>query len=124
MENVGYLLISLAVILGFFWVLELFMLFLIRKNVNWIAILVAGTLFLSLVSFSFTLGFNVKNWKDVSAGITQELNKSVDTIVQKGKESGASEQELTALRQRLDSVVVKVFPGWSLISIFLIVLLN
>jgi uncharacterized protein YybS (DUF2232 family) len=123
-EPIVSFILTFAVLLAFFGVLDFIIMLLIRRNVKWPLIITAGVIYFAVIFFGFFLMVRQTAGQDVTQYITAELNSSLDIIAAQQKKLGASAQEIQDLRINYDLFVIKTFPAWAFISVLFMVFLN
>jgi uncharacterized protein YybS (DUF2232 family) len=123
-ENIWDFIMSFAVLLIFFGVLDLIIVQLIRKNTKWYLIITAGVIYFAVIFFGFFFLSKQSSGQNVTQYVVAELNNNLDVIVAQQKKSGLSEQEIQSLRTNYDLFVIQTFPAWAFISTLFLVFLN
>lgn len=123
-ETIVSFILTFAVLLIFFGVLDFIIMQLIRKNVKWPIIITAGIIYFAVIFFGFFMLVRDSAGQDMTQYITSELNNSLDIIAAQQKKLGASELDVQELRKNYDLFVIKTFPAWAFISVLFMVFLN
>lgn len=123
-ETIVSFILTFAVLLIFFGVLDFIIMLLIRKNVKWPLIITAGIIYFAVIFLGFFFLVRTSGGNDITQYVTSELNNSLDVIAAQQKKLGASEQDVQELRKNYDLFVIKTFPAWAFISTLFMVFLN
>ena len=116
MENLVYFIISFGLMALFFITMALIFLFMLRKNFKWIAVISAGFIY-CLVVFAGMYFFTQKAaGEDLVKYSANEMQKNMDRALDEAGKKGASPQELAFVKSSIETMVIKPFPAWTLIS--------
>ncbi|MCE5299603.1 MAG: YybS family protein [Spirochaetia bacterium] len=116
--------INFAVLLAFFGGLDLLILYLIRKNTNWIKIITAGMLYTAVIFLGLYFAAKYTAGHDIGTYITGEFEAGLQSMVEMQKKAGATDEEIEALRKQYDVLVVRTMPAWGILSALFVVFLN
>jgi uncharacterized protein YybS (DUF2232 family) len=123
MPNIVPLLVQLVILILLFGVLDMLMLFMIRKNNRWIAIITAGMVYLAVIF----LGMYIVNKKyagvDTVDAMASDLRANMDSTLKAAKEQGATDDQLNMLKTQFENLVIRMLPAWwFMIALFLVFL--
>ncbi len=124
LKIIAGLLTELMVLAVFFGILDLIMLFMIKKNYKWITIITAGMAYLAVVFFGVYIGLKEALGHDIIVYMTGELNASLDAALKTAATNGADAASIARTREQADTLIIKALPAWFTISALFLVFLN
>jgi uncharacterized protein YybS (DUF2232 family) len=123
MPDIASLLLELAILAIMFGVLDLLILFMIRKNVKWTMIITAGTAYLAVIFFAFYMMMRSAG-TDIIASMMSDFRASLDASLKTALGSGASAETVENTRKQAEYLVIRTMPAWWFITALFMVFLN
>ncbi len=122
-ENLIFFLISLSLMAVFFAILGGIYLFLLRKNVKWNRIIIAGFIYCTLAFSALVFFSRDSGGQNLLQYSAAEMQKNMDLTLETAKKKGASPEDLAFLRTVTEAFVIKPFAAWCVTSMAFIVFL-
>lgn len=123
MENLLYFLISFALMALFFFVMAFIFLFMLQKNMKWVAVVAAGFIYCAAIFTGLYLATANTAGQDLGSYYSQEMRKNMDRALEEAAKKGASQEELAMVKSNIDLLIIKPLFAWTVISMAFLVFL-
>jgi uncharacterized protein YybS (DUF2232 family) len=123
-ETLIYFLISLLILLLFFFAMDGMFLTLLRRGKKWKFILTAGFIYCIVIITPFL----IMTKKATGSGLVQyaasEMQKNMDLALADAQKKGATPEEIAVIKTSTEIFLIKPFAAWAIVSVLFMVFLN
>lgn len=123
-SGLNYFFINFLSFLLLFVSLDIIIFFLIKFKVRWINIIIIGVIYVIFLCAVFVFYLEKLTSYNIFEYINAELMNNLNNVLTKELNNGVPQNEIENIRILFDVFIIKVIPGWIIISTILIVFLN
>jgi uncharacterized protein YybS (DUF2232 family) len=123
-SGLNYFLINFLAFLILFVSLDIIIFFLIKLKVRWINIIITGIIYVIFLCTIFIFYLEKLTSYNIFEYINAELVNNLNNVLAKELNNGVPQNEIENIRLLFDMFIIKVIPGWIIISVMLMVFLN
>ncbi|HDT14853.1 MAG TPA: DUF2232 domain-containing protein [Firmicutes bacterium] len=123
LEALIYFAASFLVMLLFFGMTGFFMFFLIKKEVKWVGVILAGSICMTVIFAAFFTGVQKSTEHNMYEVMRADFEKSTQEVLERAEKGGADRAEIEAMRKGLETFFLKALPAWFITGIVFMVFL-